>query len=294
MWSFRDSRDEEQRRTLLTLGIGAAGGMIAGLLLSRRGARQMADQFGEQAGRAGGALRDGFDSVADLDPALAQLEDAVVDTFLNHEILRERGIDVGAISRGIVELSGSVWTEEESDLAVRVANTVPGVQTVVNRLEVEEEAEHLEETRRRFEDGDPALIETRWEGRRVGMGRMRQGSQTEPDRPDDSQSQTEKALRDADIAEWQEDVGVHEHVRTSARPEDVRTGQDPDFDEDELDNQDPHGKHAAYTLDEQPEELRSGSRVGEGTKPGTELRLEDADLPIKPHGDAGAPEEGRG
>ena len=52
--------------------------------------------------------------------------------------------------------------------------------------------------------------------------------------------------------------------------------------EDELDNQDPYGKHAVSTP-EQPQAMHSHSRVGEGLKPGTELALEGSDVPVKPH-----------
>ena len=52
--------------------------------------------------------------------------------------------------------------------------------------------------------------------------------------------------------------------------------------EDELDNQSPYGKHA-IPVPEQPQALNSQSRVGEGLKPGTELALEAADVPVKPH-----------
>ena len=58
------------------------------------------------------------------------------------------------------------------------------------------------------------------------------------------------------------------------------------FDEDELDNQDPHGKHAAYTLDEPPQELNSAARVGEGMKPAERLALEQSDVPLKPKNDS--------
>jgi hypothetical protein len=295
MWSFRDSKDDaELRQTVLTFSVGAVGGLVVGLLLARRGADRMAQQYGsELRDRAAGGRYTAsglHDGVADHE--LTGLEDAVIDAFLAHPVLSERGIDVGAISRGIVELSGSVYTEDESDTAVRVANSVAGVQTVVNRLEVEEEAEHLDETRRRFEDGDPALTETRWEGRRVGMGRMRQGRQTEPDRPDDSQHQIERALLEADRDEWIEDHDGHENTRVAARPEDDRPDQQPDFEHDDLDNQDPHRRdRAPNTLDEQPQEFRSGTRVGEGMKPGTELELEASDVPVKPHGDAPAGED---
>jgi hypothetical protein len=294
MWSFRDSRDEERRQTILTFTLGAVGGLAIGMLLSSRAARRAAREVGGEFRERVGYAADRFGGTALEDPALSSLEDAVLDAFLDHDILRERPIDVGAVSRGIIELSGSVWTEEEADLAVRVANGVREVQTVVNRLEVESEAQHLEETRRRFEDGDPALHETRWEGRIVGMGRMRQGQQTEPDRPDDSQHQRERALREADRDQWQEEeLGGHENTRIAARPEAERPGQQPDFEHDELDNQDPHRRHhAPHTLDEPPQELRSGTRVGDGLKPGRELDLEDADVPVKPHGDPS--QRGRG
>ena len=57
------------------------------------------------------------------------------------------------------------------------------------------------------------------------------------------------------------------------------------FSEDELDNQDPHGKHAPVTLDDNPQQFNSAARVGEGLKPGIHLRLEAADLPVKPGSD---------
>ena len=63
--------------------------------------------------------------------------------------------------------------------------------------------------------------------------------------------------------------------RNDARPE-VQAGNRTKFKESQLDNQDPHGKNAAFTLDEQPQELNSSARVGETPKPGTRLQLEDA------------------
>jgi len=291
MWSFLESTDSKSHQTTLTFALGAVGGLALGLLWSRRGSRAAGTRYAEELRNRTGEAANRYtpSGIADAvaDPQLTGLEDAVLDAFLSHEILSERGIDVGAVSRGIVELSGAVYTEEEADLAVRVANGVNGVNTVVNRLEVEEEREHLEDTRRRFEAGDPALTGTHWEGRRVGMGRMRQGAQTEPDRPDDSQHRTERALQEADRDQWlEEDLGVHENQRVAARPEADRPDQEPDFDHDALDNQDPHrAQNAQNTLDEQPQELRTSSRVGEGPKPGTELRLEDADIPLKPHSD---------
>ena len=49
------------------------------------------------------------------------------------------------------------------------------------------------------------------------------------------------------------------------------------YSEDELDNQDPHGKHARLTLDAPAQDLNTHARVGERAKPGTTLRLERTD-----------------
>jgi hypothetical protein len=235
MWSVFESDDSEVRRSILTFSVGASAGLALGILLSRRSRQAVAGVSGELRDRFGasGYTPSGIsDAVAD--PQLTGLEDAVLDAFLSDPVLSERAIDVGAISRGIVELSGSVYTEDEAERAVRVANGVNGVQTVVNRIEVEEEAEQLQGTLRRKENGDPAFHETRWEGRTVGMGRMRQGPQTEPDRPDDSQHRRERALAEADRDQWLEEAVGDDEEALAARGE-----TEPDFDVDELDHQDP-------------------------------------------------------
>src|SRR5690606_3761497 len=103
--------------------------------------------------------------------------------------------------------------------------------------------------------------------------RRRQGLATDPDRPDDAQVRREQALNVADREQWTEEGYAHTHSRLSERP-DVPRSDRLRYREDELDNQDPHGKHAETTLDRPPEELNTSARVGEGLKPGTELRLE--------------------
>jgi hypothetical protein len=215
---------------------------------------------------------------------LTGLEDLVLDAFLKDSVLSERGIDVGAISYGIIELSGSVWTEEEADHAVHLANSVNGVKTVVNRLDVETEARYRERNRMDVDDGEDEdeFEGSEWTGRIVGMNRRRQGRQTEKRPKDDSQPMGERALREADfdqIAEGGETEGSSR--REAADPWQVN------FDDDELDNQDPHGKNAKYTLDEPPQQLNSAARVmGEGLKPAERLALEQADVPLKPNSDS--------
>jgi hypothetical protein len=253
MWSYFESEESDLRQSVLTFAVGAGAGLAIGLLVSRRGRRaahQAQHEFRERFDAGGRYTASGIsDAVAD--PQLTGLEDAVLDAFLGDPVLSERGIDVGAVSRGIVELSGSVYTEAEAERAVRVASGVNGVQTVVNRIEVEAEAEHLEDARRRLESGDPALTETRWEGRTVGMGRMRQGPQTEPDRPDDSQHRRDRALAEADRDQWLEEGTGDDEERLAARG-----GTETSFRESELDHQDPQ----AGPADE------DGSAASDGTR----------------------------
>lgn len=296
MWSFREPDEPDYSRVALTFGLGALGGLAIGLLLSGRGRARAS----EPRAQLGTRLRESARSMAQrLGPArlqrepleqneLTALEDAVLDAFLADGVLGERGIDVGAISRGIVELSGTVETEEESAHAVRVANRVPGVQTVVNRLEVGSQARHLDDVRRRFEAAEEDDDFGEWSGRNIGMGRRRQGTQTDPARPDDSQHFREVALAEADEGQWTEEELAYRKPVVGARERQLPERNHPDFAEDELDNQDPHGKHAPVTLDEQPQQLNTQARVGQGLPPGLELTLEQADVPVKPHGSGAA------
>ncbi|MEJ7808911.1 MAG: BON domain-containing protein [Gemmatimonadaceae bacterium] len=146
----------------------------------------------------------GDDDDEELDPEVSALEDRVLEAFRNDPILAERGVDIGAVGDGIIELSGVVNDDEEAQHAVTIAGGVPGVDTVVNRLAVGEEDETLEATARRFAAGDPALTEARWEGQRVGTGRRRQGTSAEFDRHATPKAELEDrwmdeahALRDA-------------------------------------------------------------------------------------------------
>ncbi|MDB4909722.1 MAG: transport-associated protein, partial [Gemmatimonadetes bacterium] len=58
------------------------------------------------------------------------LEERVLRAFRRDAILSERAIDIGAIGEGIIELSGWVETREESEHAMAVTRTVPGIVTV--------------------------------------------------------------------------------------------------------------------------------------------------------------------
>ena len=281
---------EEPANHRLAYTLGALGGLALGAFLARSfggaairsaSSRFRGDEGGAEPSRPGRLQRP-----PQVQDELLLLEDAVLDAFLDDEVLAERGIDVGAISEGIVELSGSVFTRGEAAHAVAVAQGVQGVATVVNRMDIVAERERLHP---RFDDTDDEGFEmsgAEWTGNQAGMGRRRQGSDTDPDRPDDSRHQIQEAIEQADRAQFA-DEGHYGWPRVGER-EEVQEANRTNFSEDELDNQSPYGKHAVpqgNQDDGPPQALNSQSRVGEGLKPGVELRLESADLPLKPHQD---------
>ncbi|CAN5846352.1 hypothetical protein BH23GEM6_BH23GEM6_15100 [soil metagenome] len=274
----------------ITLALGALGGLAAGLLLSRRTARQpvvgLGTELREKARQAGERARS---AVERLEPGrlrrmagdqtlLTELEDAVLDSFFADAMLSERGIDVGAISHGIIELSGSVWSDDEADRAVRLANAIPGVRTVVNRLSIEQEAQARESRLRavREEGGNVTSIQ-REVARTGGMGTRRQSRLTDPDRPDDSQHREHRSLHRADRDQWIDEGFAAVTPHMSQRSE-VKPSPSTEYSEDEMDNQDPHGNHAHLTLDSQPQASNPRARMGEGTKPGVDLALEKSGL----------------
>ncbi len=103
------------------------------------------------------------------------LEERVLEAFRNDPVLSERAVDIGAVGRGIIELTGFVQAESESHGAVVLTRGVPGVVTVVNRLEVREEEARFEQTAAQYEAGD-VPGGAMWEGQQVGIGRPRQGT----------------------------------------------------------------------------------------------------------------------
>lgn len=127
------------------------------------------------------------------DRAAERLETDVVDALCEDEVTGNCPIDVATLGNGIIELSGTVPDEAASERATEVAQRVHGVHTVVNRLVVEMLEKHMEETRRRHDEGAPELQAQQWEGMGSGMGTRRQGA-TDPPRADDSTSMKEDAI----------------------------------------------------------------------------------------------------
>jgi BON domain len=192
---YRDD-DHSTRSTVASLLVGALAGFAVGMFVSRRvggwsGLRTRLRSIAGgplEATRHGAEVGEYYDEDEVEDDELEdderdeELEDRVLEAFRNDPILSERGVDIGSLGPGTIELAGSVHTEEEAQHAVTLARGVPDVKTVVNRITVGPREQQLEESARRVEDGDPALTEARWEGVRVGTGRRRQGTSTEPDR----------------------------------------------------------------------------------------------------------------
>jgi len=82
-------------------------------------------------------------------------------------------IQVVALGPGLVELSGRVSDQRAAERATEVAQRVPGVHTVVNRLSVEGVERQRAAARRRYYTDDPALRSGGWEGGHSGMGARR-------------------------------------------------------------------------------------------------------------------------
>jgi len=221
-------RDEEPLSQSLAYVIGGAlAGFAAGVLVAHRMggvsgiAGKLRERFGgtttEEFEDEAGYETDEFDAEFDeigigaeeAGEDAEELEQRVLHAYENDPILAERPVDIGAISDGIVELTGWVNSEDEATHAVTLARGVPGVDTVVNRLAVRPREDQLDESAERYKNGDPALTESHWEGQSVGTGRRRQGNSSEPDRHADPRPElAERWMReDAAIAEAADDIG---------------------------------------------------------------------------------------
>lgn len=173
-------------------------------MLRRRKRKQQAKKWAVVAGAAAGITALAYVTYQVIRrrrapfPELKRLERSVVDALREDDVLKRRGIEVAAIAPGLIELSGRVSSEEEVHHAAEVVQTVPGVHTVLNRLDVAELETRLRRGRRKLLATEPSL---RWYGGGVGIGRRRQGRQTDPTRRDDHVDMIEQQLTpDADEA----------------------------------------------------------------------------------------------
>ena len=228
---YRD--DDSQTSGLLYLAAGAVLGLAAGLVVADRfgGFSALTSKVRDRLGRLReedeGYEDDERDEEADDDDGL---EARVLEAFRNDPVLSERAVDIGAIGDGIIELTGWVHEADEATHAVTITRGVPGVETVVNRLDVR--LADAEDAMDEIDDNPNApLPGGRWEGQQVGTGRRRQGNSSEPDRHADPKPELEdrwlskeQALREAagDVE------GVAERRRSAKKsPRGDRTGGSP-------------------------------------------------------------------
>lgn len=261
------------------MALGALTGLAIGFALSRVVPREPAlSEWRDRARKVARRMEPGrLQRLAPEQDELDRLEERVLRAFLDDEILSERGIDIGAISVGIVELSGSVGSEMDADRAVSLASRMPGVKTVVNRITVESSVGGI---RRPLDEEQLHAAFAHQDGRVGGMGRRRQSALTDPDRSDDSQKRRENALAAADRRQWEDEGIAPGDTRGDTRAEE-RAAASPDFREDEMDNQDPQGRRPDRPLQSPPEELNSAARVGETMKPAIRLDFERANARVE-------------
>jgi hypothetical protein len=206
---YRD--DDSQSNGLLYMAAGAILGLAAGLVVADRfgGFSALTSKLRDRVGRIRehddddeheGDHEDEHEDVEDDEV----LEERVLEAFRNDPILSERAVDIGAIGDGIIELTGWVHEADEATHAVTITRGVPGVETVVNRLDVRLGGAAEEENDEIDDDPSAPLPGGRWEGQQVGTGRRRQGNSSEADRHEDPKPELEdrwlskeQAIRDA-------------------------------------------------------------------------------------------------
>lgn len=132
-----------------------------------------------------------------LTTGLDYLEDAAVDVLRRDPQTGACAIDVAATGPGMIELTGVVPTHEVSQRAARLLHSLPGVRTVVNRLDTGALEQQLATNRTRRARGEPAMRERQWYGVRVGTGRRRQSAETDPGRTDDT---VKRRTRDLEVS----------------------------------------------------------------------------------------------
>jgi hypothetical protein len=216
-------RDEEPSlgSVLASLAIGALAGFAVGVVVAqksgglaglasrlRRRVAELEEEAEEREPYHRHTAYEEEEAAEEFGAETARLEERVLEAFQGDPVLRERAIDIGAIGEGVIELTG--WVEREAEIrrATEVAQRVPGVDSVVNRLAVGEpdDARADDEALDSLAAGDESepIPGGRWEGQRVGTGRRRQGTSDEPDRHADPRPDLEArwldeqhALRDA-------------------------------------------------------------------------------------------------
>jgi hypothetical protein len=240
MSPFRYRDEESHAASALYVALGALAGFAAGVVVAQQygGISGLTARIRDRLGNARNGIEDEDDQLGaqghdheyddeDYDDdygedlpldATAELEERVLEAFRNDPILSERAIDIGALDDGIVELTGWVNADDESQQAVVVARGVPGVETVVNRLAVRAEEDMFDEFAEKYDEEEGDLAGGQWEGQSIGTGRRRQGNSAELDRHEDpkpglAEAELEKVYLNAD-----EEADIKAERRKKAKP----------------------------------------------------------------------------
>jgi len=209
--------------------------------------------------------------------SLANLERMVADLLASDPILGSRPIEVGALTAGIIELTGPVRDEWEADRAVTLSRQVVGVETVLNRLDQEIVEDHITRTLDRFDAGDPSLESTGWQGVGVGTGRRRQSLETDPERPSDRVKLVTRALGvDRAVEETSERLdklptGGEGHTSAPAAPIDRGLVEDASH------------RRLGNEPVEPLQDLNPEGQILDGIELGTEVTLEESGLEAELH-----------
>ena len=229
MSPLRYREEDSETSGLLYLAAGAVLGLAAGLVVADRfgGLSALTQKVRDRVSRRAEDEADRDDEL-EIEGDDEALEERVLEAFRNDPVLSERAIDIGALGDGIIELTGWVHEPDEATHAVTITRGVPGVETVVNRLEVRVAGQ--EESMQIEDDPSEPRPGGRWEGQQVGTGRRRQGNSAEADRHADPKPEledrwlsTDEALR----AAAGETEGLSERRRSAKRHKGDRTGGSP-------------------------------------------------------------------
>jgi hypothetical protein len=125
--------------------LGGVVGVRAGLRRYADGRRRDRDEPGPWVYEMDGLTHDDSDDEAQRDEivedesdtrAAVELEERVLNAFLNDPVLREADVEISAADNGLVTLRGRLASREEVQHAATIAGGVPGVAGVANSVRV--------------------------------------------------------------------------------------------------------------------------------------------------------------
>ena len=189
---YRD--DDSETSGLLYLAAGAVLGLAAGLVVADRfgGFSALTAKLRDRVGRRRDARRRRVPT-AEIDEDDEALEERVLEAFRNDPILANAPLTLARSATASSSSPAGCTKPDEATHAVTITRGVPGVETVVNRLDVRLGGRRGAQDEI---DDDPSapLPGGRWEGQQVGTGRRRQGNSSRVRPPRRSRSRTSRIV----------------------------------------------------------------------------------------------------